>query len=251
MFLEPLFTSAGGYMIYSTCTFNPSENEDIVFWLGEEMGALVGKLTGDPFPGVTEVPGNDRFAGYGLYPGRVRGEGFFISLLRKRGEAGYVVPSDRGVRRRGLKSSLLDYASVISGFSQQQIVADGDQIRALHAPEQILAQINRHVRVVRGGTELFSVKGSDIVPSHQVVSSPLYRRGALPERELSYHEALRYLRRESSPEWLPPGNAKWFVLSYRGVPLGLAKRAGNRINNYYPPSFALRKQSTPEVVSVI
>ena len=55
----------GGFLIYSTCTFNRQENEDNVAWLCSELGAgLVGMRH--------------------FYPGEDRGEGFFAALVRKK-----------------------------------------------------------------------------------------------------------------------------------------------------------------------
>ena len=55
---------AGGFLIYSTCTFNRQEDEDNVDWICRELGA--GCLDMRHF-----------------YPGEDRGEGFFAALLRK------------------------------------------------------------------------------------------------------------------------------------------------------------------------
>jgi len=54
----------GGFMIYSTCTFNRHENEDNVRWICEELGAETVEMRH-------------------FYPGIDRGEGFFASLIRK------------------------------------------------------------------------------------------------------------------------------------------------------------------------
>ncbi len=72
----------GGIFIYSTCTFNPAENEHNVSWLGESTGAesLAADITG--MDGITEIRYGG-VTGYGFHPGRVRGEGFFIAALRK------------------------------------------------------------------------------------------------------------------------------------------------------------------------
>ncbi|MDF1559015.1 MAG: rRNA cytosine-C5-methyltransferase [Bacteroidales bacterium] len=72
----------GGIFIYSTCTFNPAENEHNVSWLGENTGAesLAADIKG--MDGITEIR-HSGVTGYGFHPGRVRGEGFFIAALRK------------------------------------------------------------------------------------------------------------------------------------------------------------------------
>jgi 16S rRNA C967 or C1407 C5-methylase (RsmB/RsmF family)/NOL1/NOP2/fmu family ribosome biogenesis protein len=77
----------GGIFIYSTCTFNPAENEHNVSWLGESTGAesLAADISG--LYGITEIRYKG-VTGYGFHPGRVRGEGFFIAALRKPSQGG-------------------------------------------------------------------------------------------------------------------------------------------------------------------
>ncbi|MDE7388859.1 MAG: hypothetical protein K2M97_06370, partial [Muribaculaceae bacterium] len=67
----------GGYMIYSTCTFAPAEDEDNVGWIVRELGAERLPLPFGPDSGV--VDGH-------FYPHLVRGEGLYMALLRKPGE---------------------------------------------------------------------------------------------------------------------------------------------------------------------
>lgn len=72
----------GGCLIYSTCTFNHFEDEDIVDWICSDLGA--------------ECISQKHF-----YPGEDRGEGFFAALLHKVGGT-----ADSGRRRasgKGLK----------------------------------------------------------------------------------------------------------------------------------------------------
>lgn len=67
----------GGFMIYSTCTYNSLEDEDNVRWIASELGA---EIISVPVPeewNVTPSPF------YHFYPHKVKGEGFFCALLRK------------------------------------------------------------------------------------------------------------------------------------------------------------------------
>lgn len=74
----------GGFLIYSTCTFNRSENEDQLLWLRDELGmeivdprvAADAGILGSVCPQAPAM----RFM-----PHATRGEGLFLGLLRKSG----------------------------------------------------------------------------------------------------------------------------------------------------------------------
>ncbi len=62
-----------------------------------------------------------------------------------------------------------------------------------------------------------------------------------PRIELSYSEALQYLRREALRVEAPRGPV---TLCYRGFVLGPGKGVGNRINNLYPEAWRIRTTYT-------
>ena len=62
-----------------------------------------------------------------------------------------------------------------------------------------------------------------------------------PAVELSYDEALQYLRREAVRV---PAERGMVTLCYRGLPLGPGKCVGNRINNLYPEQWRIRTTYT-------
>ena len=70
----------GGYMIYSTCTYNYKEDEDNVKWISEELGADIIDLDVPKEWGISESPF------FHFYPHKTKGEGFFCALLRKHGD---------------------------------------------------------------------------------------------------------------------------------------------------------------------
>lgn len=59
--------------------------------------------------------------------------------------------------------------------------------------------------------------------------------------ELSYSQALQYLRREALRIEAPRGPV---TLCYRGLVLGPGKGVGNRINNLYPEAWRIRTTYT-------
>ena len=70
----------GGYLLYSTCTFNHLENDDTVAWAAEELGADIVPILADASPAVPTR------CGYALLPGLVPGEGQYVAVLRKHGQ---------------------------------------------------------------------------------------------------------------------------------------------------------------------
>ncbi|MBR0272633.1 MAG: hypothetical protein IJQ59_00895 [Bacteroidaceae bacterium] len=93
----------GGVLIYSTCTFNPEEDEENVEWIARELGADILPVPVEPAWGIRgdmraqatndelrmtndELRINHQFLHF--LPGCVRGEGFFCAVLRKAGENG-------------------------------------------------------------------------------------------------------------------------------------------------------------------
>ena len=77
----------GGYLLYSTCTFNHFENDDTVEWMASELGADI--LPPREFPPAVRTR-----CGHVLLPGLVPGEGQYVAALRKKGEPEKVRKAD-------------------------------------------------------------------------------------------------------------------------------------------------------------
>lgn len=71
--------SEGGIMVYSTCTYNRSENEDNINHIVESLGAEIMEFDFPESLGIFELePGK-----YRMLPHLTLGEGFFFAILRK------------------------------------------------------------------------------------------------------------------------------------------------------------------------
>lgn len=73
----------GGFLIYSTCTFEVAENDANVEWTARELGAEPIAYDYSKLPGV--IPTRN---GGLLIPGFVPGEGQYVSVLEKTSESG-------------------------------------------------------------------------------------------------------------------------------------------------------------------
>jgi NOL1/NOP2/fmu family ribosome biogenesis protein len=288
----------GGILIYSTCTFNPAENEENLNWITENTGAtsLSADLSGAEGIAVVRRGGIE---GYGFYPGKVRGEGFFIAALRKPYENGaefsrsaaggssypgsasggsaypwsasggsaYPGSAESGSttrinavsgsrsrspagsgsavrdgKRVAVKSSSPAFmrAEPLADFDRSRVIMNGTRIIALAAEPQIFSYLNERLTVIKSGTMIGELKNDDFVPAHDLAMSVRQKRGSWPEYELSYDEALSFLRLEQKPaDQMPPGRV---LVVYRGVPLGFVNNLGNRINNGYPQSWRIRME---------
>jgi len=226
-----------GIMIYSTCTFNPGENEHNIRWLVEKQKAETERLDIAGFNGIKEI--NYRgITGYGFYPDRVKGEGFFLSVLRKTENSGKYKINTAGnkVFRAGREDFKM--ADEWTLFHLDSIVRIGDEIYKLHVSPDEFAFLLRNLRIIKPGTSICSVRKKDYLPSHELALSDGLKKQAFPISELDYSNAIAYLKRENIKVSEIPGG--WFITAFDGIPLGFAKNLGNRINNYYPVNRRIR-----------
>jgi 16S rRNA C967 or C1407 C5-methylase (RsmB/RsmF family)/NOL1/NOP2/fmu family ribosome biogenesis protein len=229
----------GGIFIYSTCTFNPSENEHNVSWLGENTGAesLAADITG--MDGITEIRYRG-VTGYGFHPGRVRGEGFFIAALRKPSEDGDVKSRKS---RAGMQPSprACEEAEPLASFGRERLTVSNGRIIALAADAGLMSQISRSLNVIKYGTMIGEIKNGILIPAHDLAMSARRIPGTFTEHDLTRDEALAYLRLEPMrPESMPEGRV---LVRYRGVALGYVNNLGSRVNNGYPRQWRLRMKA--------
>jgi len=165
----------GGWLIYSTCTYNTKENEENVRWILENFDAEILSIPTEPSWGITGslLEGFDAPV-YRFIPGFTKGEGLFMAVLRK----------------------------------------DGD----------------------------FSPAARKKLPLN--ILTPDLPEGEHPRIDLSYQEALKYLRGEALvlPEDTPKGIVE---ICYQGYKLGPAKNIGNRANNLYPKAWRIKTTHLP------
>jgi len=231
-----------GILIYSTCTFNPGENEENIRWLTAKQDAECFRLNVADYEGIKEIDLNGVY-GYGFYPDKVRGEGFFISVIRKTAkQPGIQIKSHRKIELKPSKSDL----SVTEGwteFPNDRILKWRDEIFAVPCGMDDYIYLFQNLKTVKTGTRLFTVENKDILPTHELALSQLLRKDSFPLKEIILKDAIAYLRRDSFTINNAP--AGWNIVTYCGVNLGFVKNLGNRLNNYFPIEWRIR-MSLPE-----
>lgn len=77
----------GGYLVYSTCTYNRQEDEDNVVRICNELGAELVPIATQPEWGIAGDTTGRNLPVYHFFPHKAKGEGLFLALLRKTSEA--------------------------------------------------------------------------------------------------------------------------------------------------------------------
>ena len=176
----------GGFLIYSTCTFNTKENEENIRWILNEYDAEVlnveikpeWNITGSLLEGFQEPV-------YRFIPSISRGEGLFVCVIRKQ-----------------MRNEKLEMRNDAPRSSAKNI----SSLNHLHS--------------------------SFLIPH------------SLFKIELSYQEALKFLRGETLtfPSDTPRGIVE---VCFEGHPLGTMKNIGTRANNLYPKEWRIKTTHIP------
>jgi 16S rRNA C967 or C1407 C5-methylase (RsmB/RsmF family) len=121
-----------GILIYSTCTFNPGENEEMIRWLTGRNQAECLRIDLNSFDGITEIDYQGIY-GYGFYPDKVRGEGFFISAVRKKGITEKRYAGNRRLPELRPAKSDLEAIYAWTDFMDDRILKWGDEIIGMYS----------------------------------------------------------------------------------------------------------------------
>ena len=250
----------GGTMVYSTCTFNDTENEGVLARLLDAHP----ELSPVPFalPGLPEAK-----SGYvHLYPHEIRGEGHFVSLLRKRADAPgapetlvpetlvpeTLVPeafmSERAPAPRGKKAlparkpgkdapgeAALPQGVLRPGVVFPRLHLAGGALWSL--PEGLEPARLDGLRVLRTGLLLAHAEGRRMEPDHALAMA-LSPGQAVRTAALTIEQALLYQAGEALA--LGERESGYTLMTCCGVPLGFGKQAGGLMKNHYPKGLRRR-----------
>jgi 16S rRNA C967 or C1407 C5-methylase (RsmB/RsmF family)/NOL1/NOP2/fmu family ribosome biogenesis protein len=222
----------GGTLIYSTCSYSPAEDEEIMQWLVKEQQLISVSLQTDPGWQIVETTTADA-TGYRFYPHKLQGEGFFIACFRK--EQGEEFRHQRHKPVKHAYTALLE--EYIDVPVEMTVMEREDGLICFPAAcQEDIIQLQRACYIRQSGISLGSMARGKLIPDHAWAMSA-YRKNAYPLIRLDKQQALVYLRKATlSIEDLPAG---WLLVAYEGVILGLIKSMPGRMNNYYPSSWRI------------
>lgn len=222
----------GGELVYSTCTWAPEENEEIVAWILNEFPLELVDLP--KINGMT--PGIDYPETARMYPHRFKGEGQFVAKFRFVGE--HKLPKLKSAR----SNLTADQRSLWQTFQNEHLKVEikgdlqtfGDQLYLLPLGLPDLSKI----KIARNGLHLGTFKKKRFEPSF-ALGLALQPSEVKNKLELSQQDFEVYVGGETLQikEPLPNG---WYQLLIHGNGLGFAKLANQTLKNYFPKGLRFR-----------
>ena len=218
----------GGLLIYSTCTYNRQENEEIAEFIVNELGATSLEVPVESSWNIHPAIGSDAHC-YRFMPHRVNGEGLFMAVFRKCGDAPRQDPKIKEKTTKKADAIGREWLADPDAFAigQQDDLSIAVPVDISREVAALCASLN----VLHAGVEIAAVMGRKTVPHHALAMSMARSGEAFPVCEVDYPTALRYLRGESITVDGPRGHV---LIAHEGAVLGFANNLGNRANNLYP-----------------
>lgn len=211
----------GGRLVFSTCTFNDTENEGVVGIFLNRHPQF--RLLPIHLEGLPENNGMLR-----LWPHITKGEGHFVALLQKDGDSPCACPKEKSACTPLTRQEM----TVVHDFLSEHLInppsVSGRFLgHVVSLPDAPLPDLSG-LRILRLGLQLGDIKGKLFQPDHALAL-------ALPVRfthPVSEEEAALY----QSGQVLPCGDGVkgWLCPVYGGMQLGWGKASQNQIKNHYP-----------------
>lgn len=221
----------GGFLIYSTCTYEPVENDDNIA-LAADYGLQSYALNSSQYPGIVQTK-----YGFQFYPHRVKGEGFYIAVMQKDGAAHTYLNPLPNKTPQPVSKPIQAYLQQPENFTEFK---KNDFIFAM--PVWMMSDfaiLEKRLYIRNAGILAGVMKGHDFLPSHDLALSNHINKD-VPSVELSEEDAITYLRCET-----PKINSDlrgWCLATHQHLNLGWMKLMPGRLNNYFPKDWRILKR---------
>lgn len=241
----------GGYLLYSTCTFSPEENEGSVqevldsFPEMKLVNALPEESTCDysgfavGHPEWIENGSEELKKTIRLWPHKIAGEGHFIALFRKE-ESSDEARVCKTMKATGKVCALSEetemfLSSLGIGIPRERLQLKDERLYLL--PD--LGIDTRGLRLLRSGLFLGEMKKKRFEPS-QALACALRKEQYENRYDLSVDDpdVIRYLKCETI-EIKKPCRDGWVLVTVEGFPLGWGKYNNGNFKNRYLPGWRL------------
>jgi len=220
-----------GVLIYCTCTYNESENEQNLHWLSEQHD--VDFITVPSIAAGIEQVTVGKLKGHRFFPHRVKGEGFFLSAMRKLGAQS----SDHSDRKRKSERATKTAAPWLTG--DFVISQHGELLRGVPSSCHSIADLlSQRLNVVTMGVAMGTIKHGKFIPEHALSLSTDLNKSEFQTIDVDKEQALQYLRKGTLN--LDTHSKGFSILQFEGNPIGWVNVLDRRINNMYPSAWRIK-----------
>lgn len=224
----------GGYIIYSTCSYSPEENELQVDWLEQHLG-----LKYIPLPFAIPEGVIDTGKGYRFYSHLVKSEGFFIAVLQKQENFSTSSYTKSDKLTKATNKELQTFGTHVNTLGDGVLFQHQGVFKLINtAGAKFIEHYAKKLYIKKAGITLGELKQQNFVPDQELAWA-VDSINRIPSIELTKPEALAYLKKEN----VVPETAKGFQglarIDYKGLGLGFAKVLSTRLNNYFPAGYRI------------
>lgn len=226
-----------GILIYSTCSYSPEEDENILDWIVDQCGLTSLPVDVPAQWNIIESTSAKHHAkGYRFFPDKVKGEGFFIAVFQQRNET-----AQKKFKEANIPLAPVKEKEALGAFvdidPSMPIFKHGETCHVFPAVFMPALKVLSHeLYIKQAGIVAGSFKGKSFVPEHALALSDI--KNHFPKAALTREESLSYLRKQDIHPDAPQG---WCLMTFEGLGLGWIKKLPNRTNNYYPSEWRILK----------
>ena len=225
-----------GILIYSTCTFNRKENEENLMWLSDNFEAMALNVDFPSEWGIEKIQ-EPNLTAYRFFPGEAKGEGFFMAAFQKKsGKADYFFPKKNSGLNALKTNPFLPFVTLPETHLLTEFGGEICAFPIVKSKEAV--EVVAVLYPILLGCAIGEVINGKVKFAHDIALS-CDLNILIPKIELDLHQAQLYLGKHDVN--VPIGQNGWVIFTFQNVNLGFGKVIGNRINNYYPSYYRIRK----------
>lgn len=231
----------GGWMVYSTCTFNIKENEGTVDWFSKNVS--------DAQPVELKIPTGwnihageiNGFSCFRFFPGKIKGEGFFAVVFQKKDNVD-VEP----VKHSSFVLKKIDEPE--KNIFKEKKTWWKDKNNAFHASSESVFRVLNDLKTIPFTSQIFETKRADESYSSSLAWRVDLNPDFFPVLELDPDEAIKFLMCDTSGFKLTIPERITHLATYKGLGLGFIRKIGNSVRIDYPKNWRILKQGKAKPV---
>lgn len=235
----------GGMLLYSTCTFDPLENEQTIEYLLSEypefqichIPPYEGFAKGRP--GTCLSKNEELSKTVRIFPHKMKGEGHYVALLKKGSciSEEKIISVKSNMKLQKFPEELADFLKDTS-WNLEADLLDIHGERIYYMPPG-LPEMNG-LRFLRSGLLLGELKKNRFEPSQAMamcLKKEEYKK--IIDFPLDDERVMKYLKGETLDveDRTAPKEKGWYLICVDGYPLGFGKLANQMLKNKYLPGW--------------